>query len=108
MIRTIIACGIVPPMPTSAPKKQKQQPAAAQRAAAQPAAATPEREPLSLAAVVAEIQFFRNLLSDSPTDDRIPTLAKDLRRDFDLAMKALGFSGGDDLPEVRDPRPPEN
>jgi hypothetical protein len=94
MIRTIIACGIVPPMstpstPTPTPKKT-----------------TPSRKPVSLAVVIDELQFLLDLSTESPNDDRLAQLARDARIDFAQAMKK--FPGGDDLPEMRDPKPPEN
>jgi hypothetical protein len=64
------------------------------------------RKPVSLAVVIDEIQLLLDLSTESPNDDRIAQLARDVRIDFALAMKK--FPGGDDLPQVKDPQPPQN
>jgi hypothetical protein len=64
---------------------------------------TTTRKPLSLRAVANEMVFLEGLHNESPNDDRIPGLVRDLKADFALAIKR--FPGGDDLPEVRNPVP---
>ena len=67
---------------------------------------TTARKPLSLRVVANEMVFLDGLHNESPNDDRIPELVRDLKADFALAMKR--FPGGDDLPERQDPKPPQN
>lgn len=67
---------------------------------------TQSRKPLSLRVVANEMVFLEGLHNESPNDDRIPGLVRDLKADFALAMKK--FPGGDDVPVVKDPQPPQN
>jgi hypothetical protein len=90
MIRTIIACGIVSPMGTPANASPKKN--------------TPSRKPLNMRTVVNEMLFLDSLHTDSPNDDRIPELVRDLKADFAAAVKK--FPGGDDLPPIQNPLPP--
>jgi|tagenome__1003787_1003787.scaffolds.fasta_scaffold19716494_2 hypothetical protein len=80
-------------MPTSRSTKRK--PVAA------PASTPSPRKTVGLTTVLSELQFFITLRAASQDDDRIPALANDLIHDFLDSMRAIGFTGGDDLPEQK-------
>lgn len=66
---------------------------------------TSKRKPVSLTVVIDELQFILDLRAESPNDPRLRQLVLDVKQDFAEALKK--FPGGDELPDVKDPKPPQ-